>query len=217
MADVEQAIRRALESRLASTIVATTGSASISATATGYARAAGSFVSDGFKVGDTVKGSGFSNSANNGYGIITAVSALSMTVDVDRTAEAAGTRTLDVVMPEKRKYEGQKVEHVPSRPMVRAAVVPVSAPLVAFGDTLGLVRHQGIFAIDFYEPVDDGFGLARVERLAQAARVRFRIGTGMTQDGFLVRVENVRTNPIVERPEYLQKPVTVEYFCDAAN
>ena len=132
MADVEQAIRRALESRLASTIVATTGSASISATATGYARAAGSFVSDGFKVGDMVKGSGFSNSANNGYGIITAVSALSMTVDVDRTAEAAGTRTLDVVMPEKRKYEGQKVEHVPSRPMVRAAVVPVSAPLVAF-------------------------------------------------------------------------------------
>jgi hypothetical protein len=45
--------------------LATTGSGSFSATATGYHRATGDFVADGFTVGQNVQGTGFSLSANN--------------------------------------------------------------------------------------------------------------------------------------------------------
>ena len=59
---------------------ATTGAASLSATATGYARSAGSFVTNGFAVGQQITASGFTNPANNGTSVITAVTATSLTV-----------------------------------------------------------------------------------------------------------------------------------------
>ena len=58
----------------------TTGSTSLSATATGYARSAGSFVTNGFVVGQTITASGFTNAANNGRSLVTAVTATSLTV-----------------------------------------------------------------------------------------------------------------------------------------
>lgn len=57
---------------------ATTGTTTISATATGFSRASGSFLTDGFAVGQTVTSSGFVGSGFNGKSIITAVSALTM-------------------------------------------------------------------------------------------------------------------------------------------
>lgn len=75
----------------------TTGSASLSATATGYARAAGSFITNGIQVGDEITASGFATAANNGRSVVIAVTAT--TIDVTKTggttAEAAATgRTL---------------------------------------------------------------------------------------------------------------------------
>jgi len=58
----------------------TTGGAALSATATGYARAAGSFTTDGFAAGMTITASGFTNPANNGPSVVTAVAALTITV-----------------------------------------------------------------------------------------------------------------------------------------
>lgn len=57
---------------------ATTGTTTISATATGYSRASGSFLTDGFAVGQTVTASGFVGSGFNGKSIVTAVTALTM-------------------------------------------------------------------------------------------------------------------------------------------
>jgi hypothetical protein len=59
-----------------------TGSASLSATATGYARtaASGSFVTNGFTIGQTVTASGFTNPRNNGRSVVTAVTATALTV-----------------------------------------------------------------------------------------------------------------------------------------
>jgi hypothetical protein len=75
----------------------TTGSQTLSATATGYARATGSFVTNGFAIGDEITASGFATAANNGRSVVTAVTAT--TIDVTKTggtvAEAAATaRTL---------------------------------------------------------------------------------------------------------------------------
>ena len=59
---------------------ATTGAADIAATATSYTRAVGSFVTDGFVVGQRVIASGFANAANNGVSTVTAVTAGELTV-----------------------------------------------------------------------------------------------------------------------------------------
>lgn len=77
----------------------TTGSGTIygiNTTAKTLTRASGSFITDGFKVGDIVRATGFAASANNGKNIrITAVAALTMTYAADTwttsfVTEAAG-------------------------------------------------------------------------------------------------------------------------------
>lgn len=57
---------------------ADTGVTTISATATGFSRAAGDFTVDGFLVGMAVVSSGFAGAGYNGISIITAVDALTM-------------------------------------------------------------------------------------------------------------------------------------------
>jgi len=61
----------------------TTGAISLttSSTTQTYTRTTGSFVTDGFAVGDEVGITGFVNAVNNGRGVLTAVSALVLTVD----------------------------------------------------------------------------------------------------------------------------------------
>lgn len=58
---------------------ATTGTTTLSATSTGYTRASGSFITDGFAVGQVVTASGFSAAGFNGSSIVTGVVALELT------------------------------------------------------------------------------------------------------------------------------------------
>jgi hypothetical protein len=59
---------------------ATTGSISLSATVGSFNQATGSFITDGFAVGQNIVSSGFATAGNNGRFVITAVSALALTV-----------------------------------------------------------------------------------------------------------------------------------------
>jgi hypothetical protein len=59
----------------------TTGAVTvIASTATTYVRSTGSFVTDGFKVGDVINVSGFTSTGNNGLYLITAMTATILTV-----------------------------------------------------------------------------------------------------------------------------------------
>jgi hypothetical protein len=67
----------------------TTGSiANLGASATGYTRVGGSFVSDGFLVGQTIGVCGFHQAANNGLHTITGVTATTLTVTGGNVLEA---------------------------------------------------------------------------------------------------------------------------------
>ena len=81
----------ALRNRVLSVVTATTGSTTLVATTTGYTRATGSFVTEGFRIGMELAGTGFSTAANNNPGVILAVAAdgLSLTIEGGRTAEAS--------------------------------------------------------------------------------------------------------------------------------
>ena len=68
----------------------TSATASIYATSDGYGRASGSFITEGFTSGQEITASGFSNAANNGVSIITAVPALATTGSTSLSATATG-------------------------------------------------------------------------------------------------------------------------------
>jgi hypothetical protein len=73
--------------------IVTTGSTAMSATATGYERPAGSFLDEGFAVGQTVTASGFANAANNGQSVITSVDDNTMTVTKTPATVVEATNT----------------------------------------------------------------------------------------------------------------------------
>lgn len=64
-----------------------------------YTRAAGSFIDDGFFVGQIVQCSGFANGANNNTATITALSATVMTTDAAATVAETANATIAGVSP----------------------------------------------------------------------------------------------------------------------
>lgn len=98
----ETRLLAAIRARAESLAVATTGSATLSATATGYARTTGSFIDDGFVVGAEVAPSGFTQTDP---GVIESVTALALTINGGRAQQAAGAgRSLRVGLPSTRVY-----------------------------------------------------------------------------------------------------------------
>lgn len=114
MIDHTSALQALRDRALALSVVSITDT--ISATATGYARASGSFLDDKVEVGQEIVGTSFSNSQNNNAKLVTDVDALTITtrgfvtdaqgnrelaaVGVSGTVvEGAATRTLDVGLP----------------------------------------------------------------------------------------------------------------------
>lgn len=208
----EAAIRAALETHLVGTTIAGTGSrGDIGATATGYVRAAGSFLADGFGVGDTVRPSGF---ADQTLARVLAVSDAVLVVDRDVTPESAGAAVvLDVVLPARRRFEGQPFARPKDQPWLRAALRPQASPLVAFGSG-GVIRYQGAFLVELAEPVDAGRGLARAERLAGALRRQFRPGSRIGDLG--IRVGEATRGTLQEQADFLVLPLSIDWACDAA-
>jgi hypothetical protein len=112
-----------LRAKVVTLSVVTTGSTSISATATDYQRAAGSFITDGFRIGMEVEGTGFSNSENNDPKVITAVATLTLTC-AGNVAESAGTRTVSVGLPSTRVWENSETRDENGVPSSAVAGTP---------------------------------------------------------------------------------------------
>jgi hypothetical protein len=212
--NTEAVLRAALETHLAGTELLSTGTrGDLAASATGYVRASGSFVADGFRPGDTVRPDGF---ADTRPAIVLAVSDLALVVDRDVTPEAAPpAASLAVILPERRRFEGQPFVRPKNKPWLRAGLRPAAAPLVAFGGG-GLVRQEGAFVVELFEPVDAGRGLARIERLAAGLRARFAPGQRLSRDGHVVRTGEVRRGNVQETPEHLSLAVSIQWACEIA-
>lgn len=188
------AAQLALRNRAIGLSVCTTGSTTLSATATGYARASGSFVTDGFAVGMEILASGFTSAANNGYAVVTSVSALALGVSGGRTAEAAGSgRTLAVGLPELRRWEntdpltdGAPSEPTRGRPYIEEDFVPATATVFTFPANGGQVEETGLYVIRWYGLA--GTGMSAVRQSVGALRARFSPGTPLTVSGATLRV-----------------------------
>lgn len=125
------AIQLACRARALTLAVCTTGSTTLAATTTGYTRAAGSFLTDGFAVGMEVTPSGFSDTTKR---VITAVEALTMTVDGTPTAQvAASGRTLSVGLPSNQGWENVAAATQARVPMVEERYIPGATSKITLG------------------------------------------------------------------------------------
>lgn len=161
------AAQKALRVKLLTLEVATTGSIQISATATGYERASGSFLTDGFIPGMEVSGTGFGESANNTAKTLKSVTALTM-ICPNTSVEAVGARTLAVELPNIRIWEnaiplnasGEATDVVRGSPYAEEEYVPgpmIKATLGPFGQLEALP----LYVIKIYVPSGSGVGAAR--------------------------------------------------------
>jgi tetrahydromethanopterin S-methyltransferase subunit B len=202
----------ALRARVFAVSVATTGSVSLSATTTTYARASGSFVTDGFAVGMEVLVSGFATSGNNGRAVITGLTAAAMTVTkialstvsatdltptiVAGTALAADVaaagRTIVAQLPILRGYENVKIVPSSLAPYVEEDLVPATNTLVSFPARDGTVEETGLYVLKLYGQPNTG--ASGIRKTMDAAKLLFAPGTTVTAG---VNVVRVRTDTAV--------------------
>lgn len=181
------AVQLALRNRaITQLVVCTTGMLSLSATATGYARAAGSFVTDGFAVGMEVAPAGF---AVNKPSIVTGVADLALTVRDARAAEAAaGGRSLVVGFPEQRALDNVQYEQLPTgRVYVEEDFVEGTSTLRSIPAAGGVLEDTGLYILRWNGIANTGMRSLRDPM--KALRALFRPGTTLPlADGTAVRV-----------------------------
>lgn len=176
----------ALRAQLLTTVLPTTGSATLSAVAAGFARSSGSFLDDGFAVGMSVTGAGFS-SANNAEAVVSAVTATLLSVDGGRGVQSASSgRTIAAVLPAVRVYEGGQHEPAPSVPFLETELVPEPSELIGGPADGGTVEIRGLFVVRLFVPA--GSGSLGIRRVGDAILERFTPGTTFAAGGETVRV-----------------------------
>jgi hypothetical protein len=128
--------------------VATTGTMALAAVSTGYTRLIGSFVTDGFLVGQEVQPAGF---GSNTPRVITSVTALALGVSgtLATDASAAG-RSLTVGLPALRYFENLPLTPVAGRPYVREQYLPGGAPQRITLGPLGELEALPIYSLQVY-------------------------------------------------------------------
>jgi hypothetical protein len=177
------AAQLALRARAIATVVATTGSTTLSATTTGYTRAAGSFLTDGFRAGMEVTPSGF---GANVVDVITDVSALSITTKTAHAAEVGVTGSLTAYLPGLRAYENERFTKDPKRPYLEEEFVPATAGMITMPAATGDLEETGLYVIRLYGL--SAYGIVGLRSMIDALRARFSPGTTITAGSASLRV-----------------------------
>lgn len=180
-----EAVQLAFRTRLLTLQVCTTGLTDLESTETGYARASGSFVDDGFAVGMEVTPTGFPETDT---GVITEVSVGALTIDGGRTVYASDTgRALTVGLPEGAAWENLHYERPGGRPYIEEAYVPGTPVLRSFPASGGLVEEIGLYVVRWYSRTNTD--ILALTRPANKILELFKPGTAMSlADGYSVRV-----------------------------
>lgn len=214
-----QAVLLALRTRALTLSVNTTGALTgiLSATASGYARTSGSFVTDGFVVGQEVTPTGFTQTTP---GVVTAVTASALSIAGGRSAESpAGACTLDVRLPALRAWENVDFTPTAGRWWVQEDYLPGPAAQISLG-ARGQVETLPIYALNLYGLANTG--VTALSKMADALLALFAPRTGLVLTSGDVVV--VRTAPAPYRGQLVQGdpgwavvPVTIPCLVRSAN
>ena len=159
----------ALRARLVTLSAVTTGATDLSATSTGYARAAGSFLTDGFAEGMEVTPTGFTQTAT---GVVAAnITALALPITGGRTVQAVGAgRSIACLLPTARAWENRHFVPVAGAPWVEEDYLPGPVAQVTVGP-LGDVETLPQYVVKLYGLPKTGTGA--LYRLADALLLLF--------------------------------------------
>jgi hypothetical protein len=172
------AAQKALRTQLLTLEVVTTGTTTLGADASGYTRSSGSFVTDGFAIGMEVTPGGFTETE---VGIVTAVSALALTIDGGRTVETATAgRSLSVGVPAARGWENVALTPVSGEPYIEEQYNPAASVLLGGPADGGTMEHTGLYVLRWYSR--DNTGLAALTAAADALLTLFKPGTTLAID-----------------------------------
>lgn len=181
----------ALRARMVAAVVATTGSTTLSATSTGYARSSGSFLADGFRAGyEITQVTGFSVAGNNqattSQGrVITEVTALAITCSGCSTDASASGRTIIVGVPFQRAYDDIKLAPVVGYPYIREDFAPATTAVRTIPVRTGYAEDTGLYVITWFGIAGKG----GIRRCADAVLERFTPGTTFAlSDGTGLRI-----------------------------
>jgi hypothetical protein len=172
---------QAFRDRCRELVVATTGSATLSATSTGYARSAGSFKDEGFVAGmELTLVTGFSTAGNNqattAQGrIITAVSDTTLSCAGTTAEDAASGRVLTVGLPFRRAWENLRPETPKGFPYVDEDFLPGVPQLITAPFDGGTVEELGAYVLKWYGL--ENRDVASIARCADKLVLLFTPGT----------------------------------------
>ena len=148
---------------------------SIAATATGYSRAAGSFITDGLCEGMEITPIGFST---NTVDTIESLTATTITTKNARTAEAAASgRSFSVLLPASFATENSGFVPEEGVPWVEEQYAPGGVEKITLG-ALGELEALPVYFPRVYVPADTGRGAA--SKYADAILALFAADTNIT-------------------------------------
>jgi Bacteriophage related domain of unknown function len=197
-------IRAAVRTKLLGLAVASRSVSTISASGSVFSDSSNGLAV--FAVGDELTASGFTNPANNGSFMVTAVAAGAVTVDGTLTTETAGARLLTVTLPQGRAWEGRTFTPTIGRPHVAEVMSPVSSSLSALG-TGGTMAHT--ILSNFSVRCPSGRGTISVERLAGALMELFKPGTSLSYGQTSGTVMQSERRALLVEPDWLSCPVNI--------
>ncbi len=175
----------ALRNRAIALAAVTTGVMDLEATSAGYARASGSFITDGFVAGMEVAPASFTDTTP---GVIKTVAAGLLTIDGGRTVEASGAgRSLVVGLPTFRVWENISKTPPMDRWYVDEEYVPGPSELLGQRSG-GDVIETGTYRLRFYGLAN--YGDLALMKVTDAAKALFAPATALTAGSNKVRVRS---------------------------
>lgn len=184
----ESAATLAFRNRALTLSAATTGSTTLSATALGYARSSGSFITDGFAQGMEVTATGYS-AANNAAHVITGVTSQFLTIKGGCAVQpATAGRNITAGLPSHRAWENESFTESDSVgfPYIAEQFVPATTSLLSITGQGGTVEETGLYVLTLYGLSD--YGQAGIRKYINALKALYAPGTTMTAGSHTIRV-----------------------------
>lgn len=173
-----RAAKLGIRARVLATVVASTGSITLTATTSGYTRDAGSFITDGFVVGLEVTPLGFSA---NTVDVIDSVTDLTITTKRARAAQASGAgRSLTAYLPQTHALNGDTVQLRPGYPAWREEFVPAPPETITMSPNGGRTNDSGLYFATLI--LGQEYGDLAMDAMTSAILARFTSGTQIAAD-----------------------------------
>ncbi len=214
--------REAFRARVLNLVVASTGSQTLSATTAGFARASGSFITDGFAAGMEITASGF-NAGNNASHMIQTVTTGLLTLVGGATVQSATAgRTITAGIPEIRQWENTQTpvtSAVATRPFIRDEWIPATFNLISVPIQGGHVEESGLYVITWFGLANNG--ILALRRSIEALKAKFTPGTKVSVGGLFLRVPAspgpVAGQIIPTENGYATVQLTIPWRCASVN